>query len=297
MSGNLVNKHMTRVIAGSGTAYNVTWLDTVSSWLESEGLRQHLLFWTNPAFGVVKNGSNEISKCFDLGCTLLPRGGDWVARTAAQSTYSATGLNSTSPAIVGASASLSQGYWGTARDGFIRTNPFRRKIRTGEGLTFLATYQKSHSNAVGLLGFGQFGGNVNLTNSSGAPGSLQFNVGAVTATHGTTLTNSSAHIVGGVIDPVALTITPYIEGVAGTSAAISSNASCFGSTGYLQNAPILMSGSDGGVYTYGSNSVDGTLTYSNQAQFTFSDLAVFGTPLSSSQMSSFNTLIRNRIGP
>lgn len=296
MSGILVNKHMTRVLAGGGSAYDVTWLDTVSAWLESEGLRQHLLFWTNPAFGVAKNGSNEISKCFDLGCTLLPRGGDWTARTPAQSTYSATGLNSTTPAIVGASGSLSQGYWGAARDGFIRTNQIRRKIRSGEGLTFLAVYQKSHTNAVGLLGFGQFSGVVDLSNTSGAPGSLTMTVGAVAATHSTTLANSAAHVVGGVIDPIALTATPYIEGVAGSSSSVTNRGNCFGSTGYLQTAPLLMSGGTGN-FTYGSNSVDGTPTYVNSSQFTFSDLAVFGCPFSGSQMSSFNTLIRNRIGP
>lgn len=307
MATAFVNKHITRVLSAGGTVAEPTWLGTVDAWITSQGLYGNLVDWSNPAFGVVKNGSNHISKIMGLGTTWLPRLGDLTPVAPSSTTYSATGLNSLPCWVNGVNTAIS--YYGAARDGSIRTNNIRRKH--AQGLTVAGVYTKSGTAVASLLGYGQFGG-FYLQNTSGSPGSCKFSMrpvgGAGTEfsdTHGTTLANSSTHIIGGTFDRD--TVLSYVEGVAGSG----SGGYAATNTGDLQYRPLLggatinesiytslYSGSSTARLTLASSSTVPTLDgIQNEALFSMSDLIIFDTALTPTQMASLNTLLRTRYGP
>lgn len=287
----LINKHIDRVTAAGVTAGTIdeAWLADVEEWLDSEGLKGNLLYWANPAFGTAKDGSNIISKVFCLGSTLKPRGGDLTTFTS-NTTYSATGLNSTVPAWVNG-ANTAHSYFGGGR-----YNNIRRKT----ALTMVAVYQKAGTGTATLFGWGENGTGFYLQNTSGSPGSASVFSGiagswSATAT-GTTVANGSAHIIGGTI--TGSQAISYVEGVAGTPQACTNTLPINGQLGSTSNNFFLGSGSYGSKNNAGMESVSGTYVFSNnQAAFTASDLIVFDAELSSSQMASLNVLLRARIGP
>jgi hypothetical protein len=281
----LVNKHIDRVNAAGVTSGTIdeAWLTDVEEWLDSEGLKNNLLYWTNPAFGTIKDGSEIISKVFCLGSTLKPRGGDYTTFTSS-TTYSATGLNSTVPAWVNGSTSA-HGYFGGGR-----YNNIRRKT----ALTMIAVYQKSGTSLATLFGWGEFSGGYNLQNTSGSPGSASLLIGSATAT-AATLANGSAHIIGGTI--TTSEAIAYVEGVAGTPVASGGAAPLKGSLGATSNNYFLGSGCYGSKNNAAMTAISGTYIFSNnQASFTASDLIVFDAALTAGQMASLNVLLRARIG-
>lgn len=284
----LINKHVDRVLAAGADPATIDegWLTDVETWLDSEGLKNNLLYWADPAFGVVKDGSDIISKVFCLGSTLKPRGGDYTPATSS-TTYSATGLNGTVPAWVNG-INTACGYFGGGR-----YNNIRRKT----ALTLLAVYQKSGTALATLFGNGEFSGGFNLQNTSGSPGSASLFVGAswtATAT-GATLTNGVAHIIGGTI--TASEAIAYVEGVAGTPAACTNDLPLKGQLGATSNNFFLGSGCYGSKNTAAMTAVSGPYVFSNaQALFTASGLISFDVDLSPAQMTSFNSMMRTRIG-
>lgn len=285
----LINKHIDRVTAAGVTAGTIdeAWLTDVEEWLDSEGLKSNLLYWADPAFGCIKDGSDILSKVFCLGSTLKPRGGDYTPTTTS-TTYSATGLNSTVPAWVNG-ANTAFGYFGGGR-----LNNIRRKT----ALTLVAVYQKSGTALATLFGNGEFANGFSLQNTSGSPGAVSVFAGAsgwsATAT-GASLTNGVAHIIGGTI--TGSQATPYLEGVAGTPAACTDTLPLRGQAGSGQ-CYFLGSGCYGSKSTSATTSAEsGPYVFSNnQALFTASDLIVFDAALSASQMASLNVLLRARIG-
>lgn len=306
MATALVNKHITRVLAAGGTVAEPTWLEEVDDHLTSEGLYGNLFDWSNPAFGVVKNGSNEISKIMGLGTTWLPRLGDLTPSAPASTTYDATAIGGL-PAWTNA-ANTAYSYYGAARDGTIRVEPIRRKH--SQGLTVVAVYKKNHSNASSMLGLGQFGG-IYLQNTSGSPGSCKFAVGPIggttfSDTHSTTLANNTVHIIGGTFDREV--VTAYVEGVAGSGSAGSYTAT---NTGNNQYRPLLgganlvnqfyyalVSGSSTAKYTMSSTSTTRTISDTvNEAAMSIADLIIFDSALTPTQMADLNTLLRTRYGP
>lgn len=310
MATQFVNKHITRVLAASGTVADTDWLASVDAWISGQNLYGNLFDWSNPAFGVVKNGSNQISKIIGLGTTWLPRLGDLTPSSPTNTTYSATAINGF-PGWVNA-ANTAYSYYGAARSGSIRTNNIRRKH--AQGLTVVCVYTKSGTSVASFLGYGQFGG-IYLQNTSGSPGSCKFSIrpvgGAGTEfsdTHPTTLANSAVHIIGGTFDREV--VTSYVEGVAGNSSSGSGNYTAT-NTGSNQYRPLLggaspneapytslYSGSSTSHATLSSSSTVPTLDgVSNEALFSVSDLIIFDTALTPTQMASLNTLLRTRYGP
>jgi len=304
MATQFVNKHITRVLAAGGTIADTTWLASVDAWIASQSLYGNLVDWSNPAFGVIKDGSNHISKIMGLGTTWLPRLGDLTPVSPTNTTYSATAVSGQPGWVNGVNTAIS--YYGAARASSIRTNNLRRKH--AQGLTIVGVYTKSGTAVASLLGYGQFGG-FYLQNTSGSPGSCKFSVGPVggsgtefSDTHGTTLTNSAVHIIGGTFD--RNTVTSYVEGVAGSGA----SGYAATNTGDLSYRPLLggatynesaytslYSGSSNSHNTLSSSSTVPTLDgVANEALFSMSDLIIFDTALTPTQMASLNTLLRTR---
>lgn len=288
----LVNKHYDRVVAagGDGATIDTSWLTAVEGWLSSQGLTNNLLYWADPAFGVIKDGSNILSKVFCLGTTLKPRGGDYTPITSS-TTYSATGLNGTVPAWVNGTNTAS-GYFGGQR-----LNNIRRKT----ALTLVGVYQKSGTSLCTLFAWGENNTGYYLQNSSGTGNATLF-AGmtaswSATATGPATLTNGVAHIIGGTL--TGSQAIAYVEGVAGTPAACTNTLPMKGTLGSGQ-VFFLGSGSYGLKNQVAMTATDASGSYvfsSNQAAFTASDLIVFDAELSGAQMASLNALIRARIGP
>jgi hypothetical protein len=287
MATEFVNKHMTRILAAGATDYDTSWLTTVDAWLTSNSLHQNLLFWTNPAFGLIKNGSNEISKIFDLGCTRLPRGGDYTPESPTNTTYSATALNGTTPAEINASASLSKGYYGSARGGTFRWHPIRR--------TMVAAYQSGNANQKTFIACGE-GAGFSLANTAGSPGQAQIKVSGIDLAWEINsvinVSGSTAKIIAGTFD--GLNAVAYSEGTAGTpsSNATQDNQPLLGPQVLIKTNPFLGSGSkrikvdSGPTHTY----------INNEAQFTISDRIIFDKDIGASAVSSLTTLLRTRIG-
>jgi hypothetical protein len=305
MATAFVNKHITRVLAAGGTVAEPAWASDVDAWISSQSLYGNLFDWSNPAFGVIKNGSNEISKIMGFGTTWLPRLGDLTPSAPASTTYDATAIGS-KPAWTNA-ANTAYSYYGAARDGTIRVEPIRRKH--AQGLTVVAVYKKNHANVSSMLGLGQFGG-IYLQNTAGSPGSCKFAVGPIggttfTDTHGTTLANNAVHIIGGTFNGDQ--VISYVEGVAGSG---SSTGYATTNSGANQYRPLLgganlvnqfyyalVSGSSTSSYTLSSTSTTRAITSTaNEAVMSISDLIIFDTALTPSQMSSLNTLLRTRYG-
>jgi hypothetical protein len=304
MATALVNKHITRVLAAGGTVAESAWLISVDAWLTSEVLYANLVDWSSAAFGVVKNGSNEISKIMGLGTTWLPRLGDLTPAVPASTLYDATGISS-KPCWTN-TASGAYSYYGAARAGTIRADNIRRKHN--QGLTVVAVHKKSGTNTASFLGCGQFG-NPYVQVTSGSPGSCKIGMGpmgstAFTDTHGTTLTNNVVNIVGGTFDGDE--VLSYVEGVAGLGSAGYVSTNTDSNSKHLR--PLLGSanlngqhyyqwvhGSQEAINTNGqtttARAISGTLGH---AVMSCSDLIIFDTCLTPTQMASLNTLLRTR---
>lgn len=305
MATEFVNKHITRVLLAGGTVADAARLADADAWLTSRGLSANLFDWSNPAFGVIKNGSNEISKIMGLGTTWLPRLGDLTPSAPSSTLYDANAIGGL-PAWTNAVSSAYL-YYGSARGTTIRTDQIRRKHH--QGLTIVAVYKKNHANAISLIGQGQFDGpRIILQNSSGSPGSCKATIGAVAfnATHATTLANNAVHIIGFTFD--GDTLTTYVEGVAGAQA--TGYVATYADSVKTQYRPLLGSANLNGnvYYTLVSGSPDshfsrsGTTTATidgiqNQAAMSVSDLIILDTCASGADMSSLNSLLRGWYGP
>jgi hypothetical protein len=305
MATAFVNKHITRVLAAGGTIVDPTWLATVDAWITSQGLLPYLFDWSNPALGVVKNGSNQISKIMGLGTTWLPRLGDLTPSDSTKTLYDATAIGGL-PGWTN-SVDTAYSYYGLARAGTIRTQHIRRKHH--QGVTLVAVFKKSHAFVSSPFGMGQFGG-LYLQNTAGSPGSCKFLVGptatSVSDTNSATLANGSVHIIGGTFDQD--TAIAYVEGVggAGQSGYIAANTDA----NKNQYRPLLgaanlvnqiyyqvVSGSDQSHVVLGSGTAITFNGTDNQADMSVSDLIVFYTALTPTQMASLNALLRSRYGP
>ncbi len=153
----LTNKHIDRVTQAGGdvTKIDTTWMGTVVDWLETNNLTGKLIWWADPKFGVTLSGA-VITTIFDLGCTILPRNGDYTPTTS-NTTYSATGVNGTPGEVAG--TSTSPGHWGTRR------NQIRRKRQ----ITVAAAYTHSGSALAALIAMQEFQG-VQLLHTAASPG-------------------------------------------------------------------------------------------------------------------------------
>jgi hypothetical protein len=287
----LTNTHIDRVLldGADSSTIDATWIESVVSWLSSEGLTSSLLYWVNPAFGTKKSGST-VEKIYCLGTTLLPRGGDYTPSTA-NTTYSATGMNGTVPGWTNP-ATTDRGYFGNGR-----INNIRRKVQ----ISCIAAYKKSHTNTVTLMAMNEFSNGMVLQHTSGTPGNASFLLKpsgtAVTATKATS-SATAANIIAGVFDGAEL--TTYVEAVAGTpqtgleaNTDLALNTALKGTLGSGAEFPFLCSGSANSKYNVSTE----TRTFSDsQAQFSASDFIILEDGLSSSQVSSLTTLLRTRIG-
>jgi hypothetical protein len=291
MATEFVNKHMTRILAAGATDYDTSWLTTVDAWLTSNSLHQNLLFWTNPAFGVIRSGT-QISKIFDLGCTRLPRGGDYTPESPSNTTYSATGLNGTTPAEVNASATLSKGYYGAARGTTFRWSQIRRKHR--QGLTLVAAYSSGNTNKKTFIGCGD-GAGFSLANSSGSPGNVEIKLSGIDLgweiTGTTAASASTAKIIAGTFD--LTNAVAYSEGVAGSasSAATQDNMPLLGPATLTKANIFIGSGSKRTALSSGSHNY-----LDNEGQFTISDRVIFDKDIGATAVASLTTMLRTRIG-
>jgi hypothetical protein len=303
-ASSLVNNHIDRVLADGAepATIDATWLASVDSWLMSKGLTRHLMFWTDPAFGCKLDG-RVIRKVYDLGTTRLPRGGDYTPWTS-NTTYSPTGLNGTVPAFSNETPKAF-GYYGSGR-----LNNIRRKSQ----IRAVAAYQKSNVNLATLLSFGDSAA-FYLQSTAGSPGFATFTMAGVrsgtifsvrrlydlvlrfvaapetyTVTATKALDSSTAHIIVGTFD--GKTVTTYVEGVPGA-----------GQTGVLGSSVLSgQSGVQSDIYflAVGSQKATCSSEYNfgnDEAQFSASDLIIFDTCLSPSQIGSVTELLRGRIGP
>lgn len=291
-SGAFVNQHITRALAAGADASTIdrTWLDTVAAWLTPA---DDLLHWVDPSFGVVKDGSNVISRVMCLGTTRLPRGGDYTPSTST-STYDATQFNSSVPGVVNANTT-SFGYFGGYGRGTStlgRMNQIRRK----PGATLVAAYKKANSSLTTLLAIGEAKG-MSLQHTAGSPGSASFKVydSGWNSTSTLAFSGSGSRIIAGVND--GLNAVVYVDGVAGTAGgAIQGTASIDGFVGEVA-AYLINSGSESSKLNQNALSVGGTYVFSNnQAQKTDAALIVFGSALSASRIASLHTMLRSRIG-
>lgn len=296
-----VNAHINRVLNDGGdiTKIDQMWLAATDNWLVNTcNCYSNLRLWTNPAFGV-KISAGLVTKVYDYGTTKLPRGGDLMpcanslCNATASTTYSATGLNSTTPAWVNGTLS-SFSYYGNGR-----FNNIQRQVQ----ITTIAAFSNSgscHMMATGEnnpIALGSIAGNVSF--------SLADEVQTQTAT--IALSGSAAHIVGGTFDGTSL--KAWSEGTAGTAqTGLHANTdlslpTALRGTWEARESQIrlLQSGAIGSKYIYGANGAQGTYVFDdNHACGAISDLAMFDVALSSSQMLSLtgpSGLLRTRIGP
>lgn len=290
-----VNAHINRVLNDGGdiTKIDQTWLAAVDNWLAVTcDCLANLRLWTNPAFGVKLSGS-DVVKVYDYGTTTLPRGGDLTfcatpaCAIAASTTYSATGLNSTTPAWVNGAAN-SRAYYGNGR-----LNNIRRQVQ----VTAVAAF--SSSGDCYLMATGEFGGMALGRVSGNASFLLSDDVQTKTAT--VAVAGSTAKIIGGTFDGTSL--FAWSEGVAGTAQTglhantdLSLATTLRGLWGISTNVPFLQSGSLNSRYTYGT----GYIFSDASSCGAVSDMILLDGALSGAQMLSLagpSGLLRTRIGP
>jgi hypothetical protein len=285
----LVNAHVERALA-AGVPIDTIDLDHLA-WaedvLDELGIKNDLLHWVMPEFGHIKDESNVLSKCFCLGSTLKPRGGDLTFATS-NSIYSATGWNGR-PAWT-ASTGAAQSYFGSGV-----VNNVRRARNTG--LTLIGSIQRAGTSRAMVLNWGEFNGYY-LEVASGSPGVAGVGIANGTGTydidtHATTLANGSAHIIGGVITSTTAKI--YVEGSPGSgvarAAATSLTDQLNGSRGGI--VPVLGQGSLRSKMSAAASSATRVYTFSdNQANFASRDLIVVKRALTDEQMGALNTYLR-----
>lgn len=290
-----VNAHMKRALAEGADASTLdkAWMDTFDAWLVSEGLSNNLLFATMVDFGVVKDGSNVISKIFDMGTTRLPRGGDYTTMTT-DTTYSTTGINSL-PAWINAN-NAAKGYYGGDRS---YLNNIRRKTQ----LTIFSAYQKSHAFQIIPLVIGQFAGRMYLSHDAGSPGTISFLIPdatqAKTATVAVAGSATTFHTAAGVFD--GTDAIAYSDAVSGTpqsglvipSPTLSATDVLTGQIGDANLLAALLAGDAAGLY---NKSAGAFSSQGNTAQYNGAALIVFDKGLSSAQISSLDALIRTHYG-
>lgn len=305
MSSEFINKHATRVLANNGTNMDLAWISSIDSWITSQGLLPYLIDWTSAAGGLIKNGSNQVSRAFGLGATWLPRLGDLAPNSLTTCTYNATGISGVPGIVLGTNAFM---YYGTARGGTIRLENIRRIHH--QGFTAVVVYKETHGAGQSLLAYGQDRLNLKSTTTGitarvGTP-SLGFGTGR-SDTKTATLTSNLTHIAGITFDQDK--ITAWANGVAGSGnsgyiAAVSDSV-------YSQYRPLL-GGAKGpgqqGNYQLGIGSFNGgflndtpvtscvrTVTSDGGGGgFTFGEIIIFSTSLTSTQMTSLDTFLRGR---
>lgn len=289
-SSAFVNAHINRALAEGADAStcNRTIMDSFESWLISEGLLANLRLATSVYFCVAQDGSNVISKIFDMGTTRLPRGGDYTPTTS-NTTYSATGINS-NPAWVNTSSAY--GYYGGDRS-------YSNNIRRQTQITFFAAYQKPGTGQVTPFISGQFGGRIELTHTSGAPGSASFYLfdGTTNKTATSAFSGSATdfHTMAGVFDGTDL--IAYADGAAGTpqsgltipSPTLNPADALTGQQGLSGNMQLLGSGGDQFLRAYSTGAITAT---GSRAGYSGALQAMFDIGLTAGQNASLNSLVR-----
>lgn len=281
-----------------------TWLNSIDSWITSQNLLPYLIDWTSGGSGVIKNGSNQVSRWFGLGTTWLPRLGDLAPKVLANTTFAASGISS-QPTVT-----ISNGqfmYYGTARGGSIRLENIRRIHR--QGFTCMAVYRQAHGGGQGLIAYGQNRIYLHATTTQ-----LNFRVGNGTVNVNdaftTSLPSNTANIVGGTFDLDKA--IAYNNGSAGSGASGYVSAAADGSYGELRpllggakgrNAQVSyqlgVAGFTTGVSGITNNSPLTSPTPTISGGFStpsadFAEIIMFATCLTPTQMASLNTLLRTR---
>lgn len=294
-SSAFVNAHMTRALAAGADAStcNKAWMDTFDSWLVSNNLSNNLLFATMVDFCVIKDGSNVISKIFDMGTTRLPRGGDYTPSTTS-TTYSATGINSRPAWVNGVDTAY--GYYGGDR-------AYLNQIRRQTQITFFAAYQKPGTAPATPFVLGQFGSRTQLSHTSGTPGSVSClmydGVNSRDATVAVSGLATAFHTMGCTYDGAEW--KAWSDAVSGTAITdlviprptLSPADNLTGQIGGANLTYLLISGSDTGYYNRALNTINPT---GNVARYSGGAQIIFDKALSGAQMTSLNTLIRTHYG-
>jgi hypothetical protein len=281
----LVNEHVERALA-AGAPIETIDLDHLA-WAESAlneiGAKNDLAFWPMLEFGHLKNESNVLSKCFCLGSTLKPRGGDLTFATT-NTTYNAAAWDGL-PAWT-ASTGAAQSYFGGGN-----FNNIRRAGATG--ITLIAAYQKTNTFTASLLNYGEFSG-YSLQNTSGNPGSCAISIARAvstydTDTHPTMLANSTSHIIGGTI--TSSRVTSYVEGAPGSG--VNRTMNTFDAIDRDTGSNMLGSGSTRSKVAVAADTAVRTYSFHDgHAQFAGRMFLVFTRALSDSQMATLNARLR-----
>lgn len=288
-----VNAHYTRASAGGAdmTTCNRTMIVAFDAWLTSNSLTNNLLLASMPDFCVAKSGS-QISKVFDMGTTHLPRGGDYTPTSPANTTYSATGINS-KPAWVNGTGSA-YGYYGNGR-----LNNIRRKTQ----ITLFAAYQKPGTAVLTPFVMGQFTNRMMLTHGSGSPGTVSCLI--TDATHQVTVTAAPASATA--VNTASCTFdgtnwTAYANATAGTPDStlvipspnlappdnLTGQIDGTGVAQLNQLVKVLFSGSDQGLYQLGTGYNPGA----SQSLGSYRGLFVLDKALTGAQQTSLDALVR-----
>ena len=301
----IVNKHYLRVLNDGGTGVDLTFLASADAWLTSNNTYRYLNWWADVRFGYKLDGSGFIAKIYDLGTTLLPRGGDYTPTTSntypstsSNTSYSATSFRGTTPSWIN-NATTARGYFGGGR---------ANNIQRWSEITLMAAYQKPGTAIATLFGMDEFKG-LYLQHGSGSSGNVTFGmvcdkVGAPTTFTTATApftTATAAHVAAAVFDNSNM--TTYLDGVAGSPASCSAsindamltvNTTLRGQfaldTTSTSTGPVLVSGSQSSRFTYSTRAY---FLGNSEAQFTGAGLAVFSKGLPAAQVQSWGTTFYN----
>lgn len=227
-STKFVNQHIGRMLAKGADPATIdrTWLDSVDALLTAQNLQNYVQTGEDASFGVIQDGSGNVSVAGDLGTTRLPRGGDLTFCTgsnpcngASTATYSPTafGTPGTTPGINLGTTNFA--YFGNGR-----TNNIQRKVN----YTVCSFYQKpgTATATVAELGASDIGPQMTLQHTSGTPGNASFTLADdVTSQTVTVAMHAVAgpHFICGVFDTTGATsdtspgrVTVYAEDGSGS---------------------------------------------------------------------------------
>lgn len=297
----MVNKHVNRFLNDGGNIsnINIAFVATADAWLTSTDTYRYLNWWTDVRFGYKLNGSGFISKIYDLGTTLLPRGGDYTPTTSntwpstsSNTSYSATAFRGTTPSWVN-NASSAHGYFGNGR---------WNNIQRWNEITLIAAYQKPGTATAGLFGYGEFDG-MYLQHGAGSSGNINFAMSALIGGSNpytvATVPFASAtapHVAAGVLD-VNGTMTAYLDGVAGTPVPTAFANPNMVNGSVLRGSMITGSGSTGGGSavlvsgsTNGSRKTSPPYAIGNEALWTGAGMMVLNKGVSQSIIQSWGAL-------
>lgn len=300
----MVNKHVNRVINDGGSSYDIAFIATADTWLTSNNTYQYLNWWTDVRFGYKLDGSGFIAKIYDLGTTLLPRGGDYTPTTSntfpsttSNTSYSTNSFRGTTPSWVN-NAGTARGYFGNGR---------ANNIQRWAEITLLAAYQKPGTAVATLFGLGEFTG-MYFQHASGSSGNITFAM-VCDKTSPSVFTNATVPFSSATAATVAAAkfdgaeMTAYLNGAAGTPVACAASANNTSMTKdtvlrgqYSQDTtataqgPVLASGSHDTRFSYTLR----TYNFGNsEALFTGAGLAVFNKGLPDAQIQSWGTTFYN----